>query len=247
MRKCILEEDAEAFRLVLGITATEAKNKKKAHDYFVQFGIRPFALLFDGIPSVVSLSYKTDRYEDRHRQVFPTPLKKNASSKPVISPLYVNDEALEFQPVVAKRASKSFVDEEVSVATLEYGTKLHAYMEAVDFKNPVLDFIQDVWDRKTIAACLELPPLKEAQQANVFSEYGYYDEETKKTGYIDLLYEKDGVYTIVDYKTSEIDDPAYVEQLHAYRRNVCRLFHVDESKVRLYLVSLKKKQYASIP
>ena len=116
------------------------------------------------------------------------------------------------------------------------------------YVNPAIySDIQDVWDRKTIAACLELPPLKEAQQANVFSEYGYYDEETKKTGYIDLLYEKDGVYTIVDYKTSEIDDPAYVEQLHAYRRNVCRLFHVDESKVRLYLVSLKKKQYASIP
>lgn len=247
MRKCILEEDAETFRPVLGITATEAKNKKKTHDYFVQFGIRPFALLFDGVPSVVSLSYKTDRYEDRHRQVFPASLKKNGFAKPVISPLHVNDDPLEFRPVIAKRASKSFVDEEVSVTTLEYGTRLHAYMEAVDFKNPVLDFIQDVWDRKTIAACLELPPLKEAQQANVFSEYGYYDEETKKTGYIDLLYEKDEVYTIIDYKTSEIDDPAYVEQLHVYRRNVCRLFHVDESKVRLYLVSLKKKQYASIP
>ena len=246
MRKCILEEDAVAFRSFLGIGVTEAKNKKGARDYFVQYGIRAFALLFDGVASVVSLSYRTDRYEDKHRQVFPVSWKKNAFSKPTVSTLSINDEPIVLSPVITKRASKSYVDEEVSTTTLEYGTKLHAYMEAIDFQNPNLDFISEIRDRKTIAACLELPPLKETRGANVFSEYGFYDEETKKTGYIDLLYEKDGVYTIVDYKTSDIDDPAYVEQLRVYRRNVCRLFQVGEEKVRLYLISLKKRQYASI-
>jgi ATP-dependent exoDNAse (exonuclease V) beta subunit len=80
-----------------------------------------------------------------------------------------------------------------------------------------------------------------------YHEYGYYDEENLTSGFIDLLFVEDGVYHIVDYKTSSIEDPAYDEQLNAYARNVMRLFNVDKDHVQLHLISIRGAKTRDVP
>ncbi|MGN1262070.1 MAG: PD-(D/E)XK nuclease family protein, partial [Candidatus Enteromonas sp.] len=104
----------------------------------------------------------------------------------------------------------------------------------------------DPKDRRLMERVIAIPVMAEAQGANVYPEYGYYDTQLETSGFIDLLYEKDGKYVIVDYKSSHIDDPAYDRQLHTYARNVSRIFGVKEEEIRLYLVSIAKATFREV-
>ena len=163
-------------------------------------------------------------------------------------PEKVDDTILEFPVRVKERASKQPVVEEdpAMTAALDRGVALHRYMELLDFKTLDLSYMQDPRDRRLMERVVSIPVMAEAKGANVYPEYGYYDTQLETSGFIDLLYEKDGKYVIVDYKSSHIDDPAYDRQLHTYARNVSRIFGVKEEEIRLYLVSIAKATYREV-
>ena len=207
-----------------------------------------FALVVLGHRHFVYPSFKTSEYDDPVRfkslnlnQVLENDTKLN------LPELKVDESEIHFDIKQQKRASKNIVENDpITVSKLEYGIKLHAYMEQIDFSNPDLSFIEDFKERALIANVLELDPLKNAKGAEMYTEYGFYDLEAETTGYIDLLYFKNGIYTIVDYKTSDIDDHDYVNQLRVYARNVARLFGCEESKIKLYLISLEQCKYKEV-
>ena len=163
-------------------------------------------------------------------------------------PEKVDDTILEFPVRVKERASKQPVVEEdpAMTAALDRGVALHRYMELLDFKTLDLSYVEDPRDRRLMERVVSIPVMAAAKGANVYPEYGYYDTQLETSGFIDLLYEKDGKYVIVDYKSSHIDDPAYDRQLRTYARNVSRIFGVKEEEIRLYLVSIAKATYREV-
>lgn len=208
----------------------------------------PLAQYFDDVDYAFYESYQDEDYEDC--VYFYDDASWNgvsATKEPKLCALSLDDRAIDFPRVESKRASKQASDEDLpSEEILERGNKLHRYLELYRFDGN-LDYIASDKDRSLILRVLDTPLMKEAQASpQRYQEYGYYDEENLTTGFIDLFYVKDGVYHIVDYKSSSIDDPAYVEQLHAYGRALMRLFHVEKEKVRLHLLSIGKAQVRDV-
>ena len=109
-------------------------------------------------------------------------------------PEKVDDTILEFPVRVKERASKQPVVEEdpAMTAALDRGVALHRYMELLDFKTLDLSYIQDPKDRRLMERVVSIPVMAAAKGANVYPEYGYYDTQLETSGFIDLLYEKDG-------------------------------------------------------
>lgn len=121
---------------------------------------------------------------------------------------------------------------------LERGTRLHRLLELTDFVTKDTSFIKNEKDKKLIDKLLTHDIFKDISKYKIFKEYQYFDEEENVNGIIDLLLvEKGGDAIIVDYKTSHIDDPAYVEQLKTYKRYVDRTFGVN---AKAYLLSIMK-------
>jgi ATP-dependent exoDNAse (exonuclease V) beta subunit len=149
---------------------------------------------------------------------------------------------IDFTPREKERASKKVVSdpEEDTKKILDYGTRLHRYLELVDWKTKDTSFILNIHDRRRIDAVLSLPLFQDLENAALYPEYGYYDPLLNTTGSIDLLIVKDGIYHIIDYKTKHIDDPAYDRQLRIYGENVKRIFHTDDQHLQLTLLSIQE-------
>lgn len=157
------------------------------------------------------------------------------------NPALVNDEEItgfEVIQAIKQRASKTVSDNEdiKSIQAMDYGTRLHQYLEAVDYLNPDLSFIENREERKVIQKVLDLDFFSQVKEARIYQEYSYYDPDFDTTGSIDLLLVYKDHIDIVDYKTSHIDDPDYVRQLNVYRRNVERIF--STKNIRMYLLSI---------
>jgi ATP-dependent helicase/nuclease subunit A len=190
---------------------------------------------FLALSAVKGLPEKTVKIVD------PQPLSRT-------SPLYPA-EKLELRsltiPAVVQapnRASKrdlAAVDEEA----LAYGTKLHRYLELADFKTKDLSFVADPLDRALLSKVLALPFFAKNDWTKEFHEYAFYDEEANIHGSIDLLLLYSDHLAIIDFKTSETTDPAYVKQLAAYRSYVERVFKKPAST---YLLSLRKAEVISL-
>jgi ATP-dependent exoDNAse (exonuclease V) beta subunit len=85
---------------------------------------------------------------------------------------------------------------------------------------------------------------KEQQgQVTILKEYAYVDGTTGQQGIIDLLIIENGKATILDYKTTNLEDPAYPKQLATYQRYV-------ESRgidvVSMYLIALTTSQIKKV-
>lgn len=121
-------------------------------------------------------------------------------------------------------------------AAMLRGTYLHKLLEIiVKRKSKDTSFIKNSKDRAEIDKVLSLPIFDDIKYAK--SEYQYFDEEYQSEGIIDCLIVKDDEIKIIDYKTSSIDNPGYVEQLKTYKRNIERIFNT--SNIKCYLLSLK--------
>ena len=149
-----------------------------------------------------------------------------------------------FDVVTPKRASKVSEDES-DEAALAYGTYLHECMFLLDFKTLNTDFIASPKDRLMMDSLLKHPYFLKlsasAQQGkvNILKEYAYIDKLTGQKGIIDLLVIEGNQATIVDYKTTHIDDPAYEQQLATYQRY---LQARGLTVVGKYLISLTQGQ-----
>jgi ATP-dependent helicase/nuclease subunit A len=164
-------------------------------------------------------------------------------------PLRFDQVSQTFDVVLPKRASKS-MDGESDETSLAYGTYLHECMFLLDFKTLDTSFIASKHDRHMIDLLLTQPYFvalskKEQQgQVTILKEYAYLDAVTGQRGIIDLLIIEGGTATILDYKTTNIDDPAYPKQLAAYQRYVQSRGMVVTA---MYLISLTTNQMKQVP
>ena len=207
------------------------------------------ARLFDGIPFVAYTSYKTDAFNDDVTVYDDRDFHGSRKiQEPVFPELRVDDSPIPFEIVERKRASKKAIDPDfVDPIIMERGTHLHRLLQLSKLDENNLDFIANPEEKELILRCLRLPLLQNAKRGKAYPEFGYYDTDFDTTGSIDLLYfEEDGTCHIVDYKTSHIDDPDYVEQLHAYRRNAARIFGLNEKDIRLHLLSITKAEVRDV-
>ena len=122
---------------------------------------------------------------------------------------------------------------------MEYGTKVHEFLETLDFSNPNLKNIPANIVPK-ITKFLEWNLIKENKNAHFYKEYEFIYEEdnTLKHGIIDLLIDCGTHLIIVDYKLKNIFDEEYDKQLNGYRHIIssltnkpveCYLYSIDDS------------------
>jgi ATP-dependent helicase/nuclease subunit A len=176
------------------------------------------------------------------------PLLHEPPQKSEPKPLRFDQVSQPFDVVLPKRASKS-MDGESDESALVYGTYLHECMFLLDFKTLDTSFISSKSDRDMIDLLLKQPYFvalskKEQQgQVTILKEYAYLDAVTGQQGIIDLLIIENGKATILDYKTTNVEDPAYPKQLATYDRYV-------ESRgievVSMYLISLTTNQMKKV-
>lgn len=164
-----------------------------------------------------------------------TTLKK--SNKLVLKP---NIEVIP-QEVTTSHFSKSagLITKDV-LDKMELGTKIHYYLEMLDFKNPDYSYVDNKYINK-IQAFINSPLLENIQQAKIFKEYEFMDDG--KHGFIDLLLEYEDKIVIIDYKTKTIDDVHYDEQLNGYRTYVESL---SSKPVYCFLYSIIDETYREV-
>ena len=230
----LITEDVEK----IGIKLISDKDESKRR---VILGILPlYVEAFDNIKDYMVKSYSLDGFNDK--KIYPdfSNLEVEKEGEPSLPKVEIFDKEISFKERVKFRASiNPPKDNDSDIGSnLEYGIYLHHLLELLDFSNIDTSYITDQKAKGYIDSALKLPVFSNLKGAKVYKEYGYYDDDYDTTGFIDLLYVKDGIYYIIDYKSSDISKPGYVSQLHTYQRNVMRLFNVDRSKIKLYLVSI---------
>ena len=212
-----------------------------------------YAYLFDNAPYVLRDSYENgDLFKDpvevyQYKPFASFDQESITLNKPEAS--QIDDTPIVFAPLQKKRASKKreILDPDDPVKEiLDYGTRLHRYMELVDFQSKDTSFISNEKERALIDKVLGVSIFKDVENFKLYQEYGYFDSQFMTTGSIDLLMVSDDEIRIIDYKTKRIDDPAYVDQLRTYRRNVCSLFKVSPSKVKAFLLPLTGEEATQV-
>ena len=131
---------------------------------------------------------------------------------------------------------------EGSSEVLELGTNLHFILELIDFNNPNFDFITDLKELRWVKQFFESQLYIKHQKDKAYHEYSYYDEENDYNGIIDLLLVGEDA-TIIDFKTSYIDEETYRNQLLTYAKYVRKTFKKD---VKAYLYSIIKGEFIEV-
>ncbi len=163
-----------------------------------------------------------------------------------ISKLRIENTLINSNKVIGSKASHEVKDDDQKdylEAALKRGTHLHYLLELVDFTSKDTSFILDKDDRSLIDKVLSLSIFKDIESYTVFKEYEYIDSNDIK-GSIDLLLVGNNDIKIIDYKTSNIDDPAYIRQVSIYKENISRLFNTNN--IKTYLLSIQKGIFKEI-
>ena len=123
-----------------------------------------------------------------------------------LNPLLVNQEEIQLtysdievedEIVEVKRASKTLsFDSQKDV--LEYGEKLHLYLEIIDFNNPDLSLISSSRERSVISNFINSDLIKNLNNARYYKEYEFIDKINNTRGIIDLLIVEEKRVLIVD-------------------------------------------------
>ena len=125
---------------------------------------------------------------------------------------------------------------------LDFGTKMHYYLEVLDFNNPDYSLLDNKY-ALYIKSFLESDLMANRGKAKIYKEYEfiYLEDSEEKHGVIDLLMEYDDHFDIIDYKLKNIDDENYDKQLNGYRAYIesisnktvnCYLYSILETKCR---------------
>lgn len=132
----------------------------------------------------------------------------------------------------ASPSKKTLFDD--SFEKRKYGLRMHRYMEILDFDQGDTSFISNKNERERIEKILKLPLFSEKKDRRTFKEYSYINEDGSN-GIIDLMFVYADKVVIIDYKSSYIDDPAYISQVSQYCEKAKALFSLP---VEGYLLSL---------
>ena len=131
-----------------------------------------------------------------------------------------------------------------TIQNMELGTRLHYYLETLDFKNPDYSSIEKEYvDR--IKAFMNSELMNNVKDGKAYKEYEFIYEENNvlKHGFIDLLMEYEDHFDIIDYKFRNIDDEHYDEQLNGYRNYISS---ISNKKVNCYLYSIMDGIYREV-
>ena len=205
------------------------------------------AYALNDVKKLFYVSYKTKNFHDITRifNINSMLINNNYNIKITINKTIDNSEII-FKERSKSRASKEKRDEDIEQIILDRGTYLHQLLENVNLKTKDTSFIVDKKDRELINNVLNLNIFSDLSNAKIYKEYGYYDSNLNTTGFIDLLIVKNNTYYIIDYKTSNFDDPEYINQLDVYKRNIVQIFNIKENQVKMFLLSILKCQIKEV-
>lgn len=173
---------------------------------------------------------------------------ENTSSKDIFTSLTKSNK-LVLKPnieVIPQEVTTSHFSKSAGLITkdvldkMELGTKIHYYLEMLDFKNPDYSYVDSKYINK-IKQFMNSPLLENIKEAKVFKEYEFMDDG--KHGFIDLLLEYKDKIVIIDYKTKTIDDVHYDEQLNGYRTYIESL---SSKPVYCFLYSIIDETYREV-
>ncbi|MCF7626063.1 UvrD-helicase domain-containing protein [Holdemanella sp. SCCA2] len=131
------------------------------------------------------------------------------------------------------------------IKMMKYGTRIHEYLELIDYKNPNLSLIKDTFIKDKIEKFLNNDLLKNIKDSNIYHEYEFYYEKDNINyhGIIDLMLEYDEHIDIIDFKLKSITDDNYKSQLYGYKNYI---ENITNKKVNTYLYSILNEKIESI-
>lgn len=131
------------------------------------------------------------------------------------------------------------------IKMMKYGTRIHEYLELIDYKNPNLSLIKDTFIKDKIEKFLNNDLLKNINDSNIYHEYEFYYEKDNINyhGIIDLMLEYDEHIDIIDFKLKSITDDNYKSQLYGYKNYI---ENITNKKVNTYLYSILNEKIESI-
>ena len=131
------------------------------------------------------------------------------------------------------------------IKMMKYGTRIHEYLELIDYKNPNLSLIKDTFIKDKIEKFLNTDLLKNIKDSNIYHEYEFYYEKDNINyhGIIDLMLEYDEHIDIIDFKLKSITDDNYKSQLYGYKNYI---ENITNKKVNTYLYSILNEKIESI-
>ena len=143
----------------------------------------------------------------------------------------------------SKESNCLFTKEETKM--MKYGTKIHEYLELIDYNNPNLDSIEDSFIKNKIQKFLENKLLENINNSTIYHEYEFYykKDNTNYHGIIDLMLEYDAHIDIIDFKLKNVIDENYKNQLHGYKEYI---ESITNKKVNTYLYSILNEKIESI-
>ena len=106
---------------------------------------------------------------------------------------------------------------------------MHYIFETTDFNtdNELINNFRKIYDYSS--------------SINTYKEYEFlYEEDNNQYhGIIDLMFEYENYFDIIDYKLSNIDDENYINQLNGYKKYI---ESITNKKVNIYLYSILKNE-----
>ena len=140
---------------------------------------------------------------------------------------------------------KNMLSTKEEIKMMKYGTRIHEYLELIDYKNPNLSLIKDTFIKDKIEKFLNNDLLKNIKDSNIYHEYEFYYEKDNINyhGIIDLMLEYDEHIDIIDFKLKSITDDNYKSQLYGYKNYI---ENITNKKVNTYLYSILNEKIESI-
>lgn len=122
------------------------------------------------------------------------------------------------------------------VDLMNYGTKIHSLFETCDFKNYNPSLYTD-YENQLIQQFLSSSLMANIKNGNIYKEFEFIENQNNQVlhGIIDLMIEYDDHIDIIDYKLSNIEDQAYLNQLNSYKNYI---FNKKQKEVKTYLYSI---------
>jgi ATP-dependent exoDNAse (exonuclease V) beta subunit len=213
-----LEDDSFNETVNVGDDITlKLDNSKRFHDFIVPFiNYHKFTkrtiLLDNDIKLLLNINDSSFKYEN----------------------LIVNDCKIEKEEIKKFTASKT-LSLNSSKENIELGLKLHFILEVIDFKNPDLNIIDDEFIKTKITEFLNSKLMMNIKDSYIYKEYEFFDKKDNIHGIIDLMLVYNDHIDIIDYKTKNIDDSSYVNQLYIYKEYIQKTFN---KSVNIYLYSI---------
>ena len=143
----------------------------------------------------------------------------------------------------SKESNKVSTKEEIKM--MNYGTKIHEYLELIDYKNPNLSLIEDNFIKNKIEKFLNNSLLENIKDSNIYHEYEFFYEKdnTNYHGIIDLMLEYESHIDIIDFKLKNVVDENYKNQLNGYKNYI---ESITNKKVNTYLYSILNEDIKEI-